>query len=245
MSTRKKLHEKYHSNTKLQRKIIKDNNFTYRLLISVINRYLKKSNNKILDIGCGAGTLSFYLASKGNNVLGIDISSKAVKACIASKKELGLKNVDFKQLDFHSKLASKKFDVVIFTEVIEHLEDDKKALKAIHNMLETKGIMVLSTPSNTAPLHRLGITKKFDEEVGHLRRYSLEKIEKMVNKSGFEIIEIQKTEGILRNFLFVNPIAGKLIRFFKFFISDIVTFADNATIPLFGYSNIIIIAKKA
>jgi len=244
MSTRKKLHEKYHSRTKRQLKIIKDNNFTYRLLISVINRYLKVDDRKILDIGCGAGTLALYLAGKGNNVLGIDISSKAIRECLSSKKGLGLKNVNFRQLEFPKEAINEKFDVVLFTEVIEHLEDDKGALKNIKKLLKPKGVMILSTPSNTAPLHKLGLTKKFDREVGHLRRYSLTELKLLVKNSGFKIVEVQKTEGVLRNFLFINPIAEKFIRFFKFFVSDIVTYADNASISMFGYSNIIIVARK-
>jgi len=245
MSTRKIVHERYHSKTKRQLKIIKDNNFTYRLLISVINKHLKNSNQKILDIGCGAGTLSFYLAKRGHNVLGVDISSKAIKECSVSTKSLGLEHLNFKQLDFPNKYPNEKFDVVILTEVIEHLEDDKKTLMVINKLLKPNGLIILSTPSNTAPLHRLGVTKKFDKDVGHLRRYSLEEIARLVKKSGFKIIETKKTEGILRNFLFINPVAGKLIRFIKYFISDIVTVADNSTVPLFGYSNIIIVARKA
>jgi len=245
MSTRKNLHERYHSRTRWQSKIIKDNNFTYRILISVINKYVKKPSLRILDIGCGAGTLSFYLANKGHNVLGIDISSKAIKECNASKKALGLKNTDFQRVDFPDRIPNGKFDVIIFTEVIEHLEDDKKALQSIYKLLKPNGLMILSTPSDTAPLHKLGLTKKFDQEVGHLRRYSLIELESLIKKSGFNIIETRKTEGVLRNFLFINPLAGKMIRFIKFFISDIVTFTDNLTIPIFGYSNIIIVARKA
>jgi len=245
MSTRKIVHERYHSKTKRQLKIIKDSNFTYRLLISVINKYLKNSNQKILDIGCGAGTLSLYLANKGHSTLGLDISSKAIEECLKSKKALGLNNVAFRTLDFLTMKTKNRYDTVLFTEVIEHLEDDSKALRSIHKLLKPSGIMILSTPSDTAPLHKLGITKKFDEEVGHLRRYSLGEIQGMVRKSGFKIIETKKTEGILRNFLFIDPMAGKLIRFIKYFISDIVTLADNSTVPLFGYSNIIIVARKA
>lgn len=244
MSTRKIVHERYHSKTKRQLKIIKDNNFTYRLLVSVISKYLKKPNQKILDIGCGAGTLSLYVANKGHNVLGLDISSKAIKECLKSKKALGLNNVAFRTLDFLAMKTKNKYDAVLFTEVIEHLEDGGKALGSIHNLLKPSGIMILSTPLDTAPLHRLGVTKKFDREVGHLRRYSFEEIQEIVRKSGFKIIETEKTEGILRNFLFINPVAGKLIRFIKYFISDIVTLADNSTIPIFGYSNIIIVARK-
>lgn len=57
-----------------------------------------------MDIGSGAGTISLFLAKQGYNVVGIDISQKAVEASIQSAKELGLEtkvsflNTDFKNL---------------------------------------------------------------------------------------------------------------------------------------------------
>ena len=56
---------------------------------------------------------------------------------------------------------------------------------------------------------------------------------------------MKKNEGILRNFLFLNPIAGKFIRFIKFFLVDVVTYLDNATVPLFGESDLIVVLEKS
>jgi len=246
MSTRKIIHEAYHSKTSKQTKTIKDDNFTYRILLTVINKNLKGKNKRILDIGCGAGTLSFYLANKGHDVLGIDISQKAISECLNSKKVLGLKNLRFQQIDFPNNYPKEKFDEVLFTEVIEHLEDDKKALNAIYRVLRPNGLMILSTPSNKAPLYQLGLVEEFDRKVGHLRRYELNQLKNLVVDAGFKITETRKTEGLLRNFLFVNPYAGKLVRFLNFsgFLSYFVTQLDNIALKLFGESNYIIVAKK-
>src|SRR3990167_2332240 len=214
----------FHKTTSIQTKIINNNNFTYRILLKEINKLLD-GHEKILDIGCGAGTLSLYYASKDHNVL-------------------GMKKVKFQQADFPNKIPKEKFDFVIFSEVLEHLEDDQLALDQINNTLYPGGIMFLSTPSIKAPLHRLNLTKKFDKELGHLRRYSIEELSRLINKSGFRILEVKKSEGVLRNFLFINPVAGKFVRFIKFFLSDVVTFVDNLTIPIFGESNYIVVAKK-
>jgi 2-polyprenyl-3-methyl-5-hydroxy-6-metoxy-1,4-benzoquinol methylase len=242
-SRTKDLHEKYHSKTKSQYKIIGEKNFTYRIIISFVSKHLVKKQ-KILDIGCGAGTLDFYLADKGNNVTGIDISQKAIESCRKTADNLKIKNVEFKRVNFPKEAVNGKFDFIIFSEVIEHLADDKKALREIYKLLNPGGILFLTTPSINAPLHRLGLTKKFDKEVGHLRRYELNSLLDMIGRSGFEIVEVRKTEGIIRNFLFINPIAGKFVRFIKFFISDLVTMADNFTIPIFGESNYIVVARK-
>src|SRR3989344_5425078 len=221
MSSRKsstnsrRIHEMYHQKTKAQHKIIDEGNFTYRVILSIINKYLK-GTKKVLDIGCGAGTIDFYLANKGHNITGVDISDKAIESCIQTAKNLGLKNVEFKQVDFPKETIGGTFDFIICSEVIEHLENDALALKKIVKLLKKGGILILSTPSIDAPLHKWGLTKEFDKKVGHLRRYNIKELQQMVTKAGFKIIDSRITEGPLRNFLFINPIAGNFIRFIKF-----------------------------
>lgn len=237
-------YETFHKNTTSQSKIISKNNFTYRQIIRFIDKY-STGRKRIIDIGCGAGTLCFYLASKGKQVLGVDISFKAIKACEESSKMLGLgKFAKFKVAKFPGESVNGKFDLVILTEVIEHLRDDKLALEKIFNMLKRGGVAIITTPSLNAPLYRLRYANGFDERVGHLRRYTVDSLSKKCESSGFEIVETKKIEGILRNYLFISPYAGRFVRFIKFFISDVVTLIDNTLIPIFGESNIVIVIKK-
>lgn len=242
-SQTKRVHEKYHQSTKPQHKLIKENDFTYRHIISSIRPYLQPGI-KILDIGCGAGSIDFYLGNLGYNVTGIDISSLAIDSCIRTSKNLKLKNVKFKKIDFPDKTLNEKFDFIIFTEVIEHLRDDQLSIKKIHSLLNPNGILFLSTPSVNAPLYKLGITRKFDRRVGHLRRYSKENISNIITQNGFKIINIKKNEGVVRNFLFINPYASRFVRFVKYFISDLVTYIDNLSLRIFGESDLIVIAKR-
>lgn len=244
MNNQKK-YEGFHQGTNVQSKIISSNNFTYRQIIPYIDKYLKKGT-RVLDIGCGAGTICFYIASKGNIVSGFDISAKAISACVDSSKILGLDNLtNFKVIDFPNKTVDEKFDLIIFSEVIEHLRDDDLALKRIYGLLNNKGILIITTPSRHAPLHRLGYAKGFDKRVGHIRRYTIDILSKQCEDVGFKIVETHEIEGILRNFLFLSPVAGKFVRFIKLFVSDVVTFVDNLTIPIFGESNIIVVARKS
>jgi SAM-dependent methyltransferase len=236
-------YDTFHVSTSIQRKVIKENNFTYRILLGVINKFIKEPK-KILDVGCGAGTLGLYYGSKGHKVLGIDISQKAVDSANLSAELLGLKNVNFEKMDFPYEIPNSKFDFVIFTEVIEHLSDDDLALKKIFILLKQKGIVILSTPSKNAPLYRLGLAKSFDKKVGHLRRYTIEGLSAKAEKCGFDVIYMKKTEGIVRNFLFLNPVAGKFVRFVKFFLSDWVTYIDNISLRVFGESNIFLVLQK-
>jgi len=236
-------YEEFHKTTLSQTHLISGNNFTYRIILNVVNKYLE-SPKKILDIGCGAGTLSLYLASKGNDINGIDISSKAIKRCKESAQYLKIKNASFKRMNFPNQIPNLKYDFIICSEVIEHLKNDNMALNRIFDMLKPKGIAIISTPSQNAPLHRWGLVHGFDKRVGHLRRYKIDDLEKKCKSVGFIVLETRKTEGIVRNFLFLNSLAGKFVRFIKFFISDIVTYVDNISLKFLGESQIFIVVQK-
>jgi len=236
-------YEEFHKNTLSQAHIINRNNFTYKIILNVVSRHLEPPK-KILDIGCGAGTLSTYLASQGNDVNGIDISSNAIKKCQESARHLKIKNLLFEKMNFPNQIPRFKYDFIICSEVIEHLSDDEMALKTIFSLLNPKGIAIISTPSKNAPIYKLGFAYEFDKRVGHLRRYSVDELKKKCKNSGFTILEIKKTEGVVRNFLFLNSLAGKFVRFVKFFISDIVTYIDDISLKIFGESQIFIVVQK-
>ena len=81
----KKLYERYHSDRKSQRRIIGENDFTYRSMIYFIRKYVHLKD-KVLDIGCGVGTIDFYLAKRGCNIVGVDISRQAILAAMKDSK---------------------------------------------------------------------------------------------------------------------------------------------------------------
>lgn len=242
---RKNIHELFHAKTGVHEKIASKSNFTYRHIIEVIDKYLT-SDMKALDVGCGSGTVALYIANMGNRVVGIDISNNSVEKCKTSAEFLKLQDLaTFERMDFPRRSPGRLFDFVLLTEVIEHLDNDNLAIKKIHKLLKPGGILLITTPSSNAPLYRLGFADKFDKSVGHLRRYTISELENKLAKHGFIVLEKKKKEGIIRNFLFINPVAGKSIRFIKFFISDFVTSVDNLTLRLFGESNIYLVARKS
>lgn len=239
------LYEKYHSDRKNQLRVIGKGDFTYHSLINLIEKYTK-NKNKFLDIGCGVGTIDFYILKLGKEVVGIDISKNGISVAKKNAFNLGFsKRLKFQILDFSKELPNGKFDVIICSEVLEHLKNDTLAVKKIKSILQKDGIIIASSPSQNAPLYRMGMLNKFDREVGHLRRYTEKSYRRTFEESGLEILETKKTEGILRNFLFTNPFGGFLLRVLnKWPFSDAVTFLDNITIPIFGESDIFLVARK-
>lgn len=239
------LYEEFHKTTSKQTHLIRDDNFTYRIVLKESNKYLKYFKGKrLLDIGSGAGTLALYYASKGFDVTAIDVSIKAVQSGNESAQNMKINNIKFLVSKFPNSIPNGVFDYMLCIEVLEHLQNDSFALKKIFEKLKKSGVAIISVPSVNAPLYRLGLASKFDRQVGHLRRYSSTNLQDICTKTGFKVLEIRKTEGIIRNFLFINPVAGKFVRFIKFFISDFISIIDHISLKLFGESQIFIVVQK-
>lgn len=241
----KEIHEAYHSKVKLQKRIISRKNFTYRNSLDLLDMYLK-DNSKILDVGSGVGTLDFYLAKKGCTVTGIDISTKAVRVANQNARIFGLSNLRFYIGNVNKFKFSSKFDLILCSEIIEHVEDDSKLLKDLRKHLNEDGIIFLTTPLETAPLYKLGLTNEFDRRVGHIRRYTLGKLKVLATQNKLKIVDVYYSDGIFRNIFFVFPFFDFFVRIANKFeiFSDMLTLIDVITLRLFGPTDICLIMKK-
>ncbi|MDZ4229369.1 MAG: class I SAM-dependent methyltransferase [Patescibacteria group bacterium] len=241
----KAFYENYHRLRLLPKRIITQKNFTYRHIVAVLDRYCQ--GKTVLDFGSGVGTLALYLARQGKQVTGIEVAPKAVAVAKKSAAKFRLDNqVKFLLGDIFKSNLKQKFDFVICSEVLEHLHDDGRALDKIYSLLKPTGRLLVSVPSQNAPLIKLGAIKEFDAWSGHLRRYTLESLTALLNQHHFKVIFAKKNEGIIRDSLFVFPALGtQIIRLANRFgiISDLITIIDNLALKFFGESQLIIVAK--
>jgi len=150
----------------------------------------------------------------------------------------------FKNISWEKFNSNQKFDIVIISEVLEHLVDDFSAVKKIKKYLKSNSYVLASSPSLNSPLYKLNLLQSFDKEVGHLRRYDSDSFSELFRKNNFKIVKMYKVEGILRNFLFTNRIASKLIRYCKWIIADLFSLMDDLLLKVFGESNLILVAHK-
>lgn len=241
--------EEYHRDyvhTSVQRSLINTHNFTYvNFFRFILPEITKRNPQKILDVGAGAGTLSFYLAGLGYKVVAVEASKIATKMAKKSIKRLKLRNnLKFFQSQIEKFNHSVSFDLVLCIEVLEHCFDDKKVLMKIYSCLPKRGVLVISVPLKNAPLAKLGLVVNFDKEVGHLRRYDKNEIFTKLKNVGFVVEKYIETEGILRNSLFVFPRLGFIVKFLKSYLSYLFTVLDDLSGEAFGYSDGIVVARK-
>jgi len=240
----KSFYEGYHKNRHLPKRIISKKDFTYRNIVGVLDKFCRGKN--VLDIGSGVGTLDLYLAQKGRQVTGIEISQRAVDIARQSQRLLGINKIKFIRGDFFQLKIREQFPFVICSEVLEHLSNEQQAINKIYRLIKPEGLLLITVPSQNAPLIKLGAIKKFDQVSGHLRRYTLDSLRLLLEKNQFKVIYTQKTEGLVRNSLsvFRLNLIIKLANKFPF-ISDLITWLDNITLKLLGESQIIIVAKAS
>lgn len=218
-------------------------NFTYYYVLQFLQKAYKnlKSPPVVLDVGCGVGSILLFLSEYSKQLVGLDVSERAID--IAKRASMATKshNVLFK-VGYLPELPST-FDLVIATEVIEHVPDDQMFLQKIFNALNNNGLLLLSTPLSENCFVNTKLYRNFDKEVGHLRRYSEKIILNLIESGGFEIVDYKKTESPLRNVLFLTKL-GFVIRFIRGPFVSLFHLLDELFIKFLGASNIIILARK-
>ena len=135
---------------------------------------------KILDIGCSTGVLIEKLAKLTNaEIFGIDVSDNAINAC----RDRGLINTRVmagEKLDYEN----STFDIVIASDCLEHIDDDKKALKEWCRVLKNEGKLIIFVPAF------MSIWSELDQLSKHFRRYGRNELKLKLQSSRFIINRI-------------------------------------------------------
>lgn len=148
------------------------------ILQEALARHLGSSRNlRILDMGCGPGGNISLLAGFGS-VVGLDVSEEALK--FAGKYNFAkLVLGDGKNLPFED----NSYELVTSLDVLEHLEDDQKAIKEAFRVLKPGSHLLISVPAHA------WLWSDHDEAMLHKRRYSEKEIRFKLQGAGFDIIE--------------------------------------------------------
>ena len=160
-----------------------------------------------LDIGCGGGILSEKLKRLGANVTGIDASKSSIEIAQEhakkSRLEINYKCITTsKLLEIKEQKDLNKFDLVIASEVIEHVYDRKTFLSDISNLCRPGGLVVFTTINNSFLGKLFG--KYFAENVLKILPAGTHEVEKFVSPENLAI-EAEMHGIILDNFTGFSP----------------------------------------
>ena len=180
---------------------LKDNLFNYLVRKRAIHKCLRgiPSDQLVLDVGSGVSPVTPY---PGQTTF-LDISPEAA----THLSEQGHKAVvgDAQRLCF----AKEKFSIVLCSEVLEHVADDRLALSELFRVLKPHGALVL-----TVPVHAY-FWGGDDEFVGHHRRYNVDSLKELVEGAGGVVVGQVKVSGLLGR---VSTWSAAMV--FKFFSKE-------------------------
>lgn len=183
---------------------VEDSHFWYRgmrkITQSVLDRFIDRKNNLILDAGCGTGANLFFLKRYGK-VVGIDISKEAVRLC----RLKGLKSVKTGSIN-NLPFPDNSFELVTCFDVLgQNGVDEKKALSEFYRVLKPNGFLFIRVAAYSFlySLHdRLVHTKK---------RFYKKDLIKIFRKSHFSILKLSYLNMFLFPLIAVRRIIFKNI----------------------------------
>lgn len=159
-----------------------------------------------LEVGPGSGIYLPVLCELFDDVSGVDIETAYLdhaRPLMVTYPRLSLKVDDIT----NSKLSAGSFDLILCTEVIEHIPDSQRALSEMHRLLKPGGVLVLSTPQRYSPLELAAkvaflpgvihvVRLIYGEAIldsGHINLMTEAEVTRQLGNAGFAIQERHKT----------------------------------------------------
>jgi len=101
---------------------------------------------RILDVGCGTGWTSFFLARRGYTVVGVDICPDAIAHANAQRDKLEIDHVRFLAVDYEEMTFDEEFDAALFFDSLHHAVDHAAAIQKVGHALKPGGVCITSEP---------------------------------------------------------------------------------------------------
>lgn len=122
------------------------------LRLDWIGQITPLAGKKVLDVGCGGGILADAMARQGAEVLGIDLSTKALKVAELHALEAQTPNVLYREISAEGLAAEQpaSFDVVTCMEMLEHVPDPSSVVQACADLVKPGGHVFFSTINRNA-----------------------------------------------------------------------------------------------
>ena len=163
-----------------------------RFIARIFPNNIRRKKIQILDLGCGTGSSSWYLAREGLSVFGVDGSKTGIRKTTQRLKNENLKGV-FKVMDYTKlNFPDNSFDCIIDICSIQHnsLDNVPLILNQVNKVLKPQGIFFSMLVSDGTFLEPY-------QNKGYIHFYKLQEIKKLFKT--FNIISIEKSERTENN----------------------------------------------
>lgn len=175
-------------------------------VIGILEKHVHKRNQRALEVGFGSGVYLPTLAKLFDEVIVSDVENTFIKH--ASKFTEAFPNISLIIDNIaDSKLPETSFDLILCSEVVEHIENSASAFTKMHRLLKSGGILILTTPQRYSLLELIAkivfmpgvinlvriIYREPILEMGHINLMTRKQVVMQLKEAGFRIREHYKT----------------------------------------------------
>jgi len=217
--------------------------------LALIQEYISLKDKKILDVGCGVGLYLKRLKNFSSELYGVDIDQEKIE---------GIKNEFLKVFVAPAEklpFPENFFDVILFNEVLEHLKNDRKAIKEAFRCLKQGGKIIIFAPNRFFPFETHGIyfRKRYyfgnflfvnylpdffrNKICPYAKAYTKKDIFELLSEFNYKILVFSQ----------IYPGFDKIFlrhKTFALFLRKIFYFLEKTPLRIFGLSHFLIIEKK-
>ena len=129
------------------------------LRLAWIEDLTELKGKRVLDVGCGGGILADAMARSGADVLGIDLSTKALRVAQLHALEAQTEGVEYREVSAEALAleAPGSFDVVTCMEMLEHVPDPSLVVQACATLVKPGGHVFFSTINRNAKAYLFAV----------------------------------------------------------------------------------------
>jgi SAM-dependent methyltransferase len=176
--------------------------------LELLNRYIV--GHRILDVACGSGIYTDYLANLGCDAWGIDLVSDFIENAKKTKKGVFIQG-EADKLPF----KDGEFDTVLLFDILEH--GDEIAMLQEAKRVASKRILVNVPRKVDRELEESGVVFRHYTDKSHLREYLRKDIQLLANNCGLSVAEIVDVNAVdpyrVQNSMFVgNQLSKRIVR---------------------------------
>jgi methionine biosynthesis protein MetW len=190
---------------------------------------LVDSRKSVLDVGCATGKLLQRLGDeKGCQTAGIEMDSVLAEQARPRCHQLVAGNIETLDLPFQP----GQFDIIVFADVLEHLQNPGAVLKKLKVYLKDNGYVLVSIPNIAFISARVNLLLgRFNYAAygimdrGHVRFFTLRSAKELVSESGFQVVSVEGYNQVRDRYFLLRPL-GRLWK--TLFATDLIIKAVKA-----------------
>ncbi len=161
----------------------------HRWLMSLLEPWLR---GRVLEVGSGYGQYTVEIARHVQSLRAIDCDAECLARLRGLPGHVDSMVADLSDPDFAQRVGTSSYDAIVCLNVLEHIEGDAQALRALHHALAPGGCLLLIVPAHQA------LYGPMDAMAGHVRRYGRLDLGSRLEAAGYAVRELR----------YVNPLGG-------------------------------------